>query len=141
MNNENQKLVEKFNYFVRAVAFERGVDRNSETESVVGDNNWLVENNDPITTGISCFSDIPEIQVEDENGVEWVDKFDSVEEYWDYLTDLHVEDIPGEFREDSRGVLWYHDDEGGWLRVYEDGELLRDREFDSPDEVDEDLAD
>ena len=138
MNSKNQKLVEKFNYFVCAIAYD-SVDRNSETESVISNNNYLVSDNDPITTGISCFSDIPEIQ--DDDSGEWIDAFDSVEEYWEYLTDLHVADISGEFREDSRGMLWYRDDGDEWLRVYEDGELLRDKEYDSPDEVDNDLAD
>jgi hypothetical protein len=132
MKKENKAIIDMYKFFIRAIAYD-GVEKNSETESRVSDSNWLVTDKDPVSTGLNCFSDIPEI-LNHETG-EYAPWFPSIEEYWQHLTDLHVEEISGEYREDSTGTLWYYDDDEGWFLVCGDGELVRST-FNSPDDVD-----
>lgn len=131
MKKENQKLIGKFKYVVRAYGVYDGADKNSETEFIIGDTHWLVSDIDPSITGIDCFSDIPERLDGDGN---WESAYNTLEEYWEYLTDLHVSEIDGKFCEDAREKLWYFDGVG-WWRVSSGGELSRDGKYDFPHEV------
>ena len=63
MKKENQAILDKYNFIVMAYDVYDGYDCNSETESVIGDDHYLVEDNDPSTTGIDVFSDIPQEEV------------------------------------------------------------------------------
>lgn len=118
-----EKKIKDFKYLVKCSVYD-GYDCNSETESVIGDGyGYLVVENNPETTGISVFTDMPQT-IDPETGYE-IDAYDSIEEYHQHLTELHVSEADGEFREDCNGVLWYRDTngDGDWHSVASDGEL------------------
>lgn len=127
MNEKNEKIIKRFKFFVRAW----------NCDSVIGDHNGLAELNDPETTGINCFAEIPED--EDPETGELIAQYSSKEEYWQHLTNIHVEKIDvNAYHEDAFEMLWYHDDKDGWLVVYENGDLRYSDEYDSPYDVDAD---